>query len=173
MNETKKKPTTAPVKTIRHGAIAASIWKRQATSGFEYFDFTVSRSWKTSATGKEGYSSSFFARYVDDLHAVILEAANWMESQQASLQENNDFKNQAILQKAAQTNWAAMGRRPSTSPEIFIREPATSIAVLQSTSGLAIPVESPRLKAQEALVQDRRIHQNADPFLDRELRRQP
>ncbi len=43
MDETKKKPTTAPVKTIRHGAIAASVWKRQATSGFEYFDFTVSR----------------------------------------------------------------------------------------------------------------------------------
>ena len=91
----------APVKTIRHGAIAASIWKRQATSGFEYFDFTVSRSWKTSATGKEGYSSSFFARNAEDLHAVIQEAANWMESQQASLQENNDFKNQTILQKAA------------------------------------------------------------------------
>ena len=101
MNETKKKPATAPVKTIRHGAIAASIWKRQATSGFEYFDFTVSRSWKTSATGKEGYSSSFFARNAEDLHAVIQEAANWMESQQASLQENNDFKNQTILQKAS------------------------------------------------------------------------
>ena len=101
MNETKKKSATAPVKTIRHGAIAASIWKRQATSGFEYFDFTVSRSWKTSATGKEGYSSSFFARNAEDLHAVIQEAANWMESQQASLQENNDFKNQTILQKAS------------------------------------------------------------------------
>ena len=101
MNDTKKKSTTAPVKTIRHGAIAASIWKRQATSGFEYFDFTVSRSWKTSSTGKEGYSSSFFARNAEDLHAVIQEAANWMESQQASLLENNDFKNQTILQKAA------------------------------------------------------------------------
>ena len=99
MNETKKKPATVPVKTIRHGAIAASIWKRQATSGFEYFDFTVSRSWKTSATGKEGYSTSFFARNAEDLHAVIQEATNWMESQQASLQENNDFKAQAILQK--------------------------------------------------------------------------
>ena len=62
MDESKKKPTTAPVKTVRRGAIAASIWKRQATSGFEYFDFTVSRSWKTSSTGKEGYSSSFFVR---------------------------------------------------------------------------------------------------------------
>ena len=76
MDETKKKPTTAPVKTIRHGAIAASIWKRQATSGFEYFDFTVSRSWKTTSTGKEGYSSSFFVRNADELHAVIQEAAD-------------------------------------------------------------------------------------------------
>ena len=101
MNETKKKPTTSPVKTVRHGAIAASIWKRQATSGFEYFDFTLSRSWKTTSTGKEGYSSSFFVRNADALHAVIQEAADWIESQQASLQESNDFKNQVILQKAA------------------------------------------------------------------------
>ena len=101
MDETKKKPTTAPVKTIRHGAIAASIWKRQATSGFEYFDFTVSRSWKTSSTGKEGYSSSFFVRNADELQVVIQEAADWIESQQASLQESNEFKAQSILQTAA------------------------------------------------------------------------
>ena len=101
MDETKKKPTTAPVKTVRRGAIAASIWKRQATSGFEYFDFTVSRSWKTSSTGKEGYSSSFFVRNAEELQAVIQEATDWIESQQASLQESNDFKAQTILQKAA------------------------------------------------------------------------
>lgn len=101
MEETKKKPATAPVKTIRHGAIGASIWKRQATSGFEYFDFTVSRSWKTTSTGKEGYSNSFFVLNADALQAVIQEAADWMESQQASLQESNDFKAQTILQKAA------------------------------------------------------------------------
>ena len=86
MDETKKKPTTAPVKTIRHGAIGASIWKRQATSGFEYFDFTISRSWKTSATGKEGYSSSFFVRNADELQVVIQEAADWIESQPAGKQ---------------------------------------------------------------------------------------
>ena len=34
----------APVITISHGAIAASIRKCQATSGFRYFDFN--RSWK-------------------------------------------------------------------------------------------------------------------------------
>jgi hypothetical protein len=35
------------------------------------------------------------------LQAVIREAADWIESQQASLQESNDFKAQTILQKAA------------------------------------------------------------------------
>ena len=29
----------APVKVIRVGAIAASIWKRQTSTGFEYLDF--------------------------------------------------------------------------------------------------------------------------------------
>ena len=101
MDETKKKTTTAPVKTVRRGAIAASIWKRQATSGFEYFDFTLSRSWKTAASDREGYSSSFFVRNAEELQAVIREATDWIESQQASLQESNDFKAQTILQKAA------------------------------------------------------------------------
>ena len=63
--------------------------------------FRISRSDNCDRTGKEGYSTSFFARNAEDLHAVIQEAANWMESQQASLQESNDFKNQTLLQKAA------------------------------------------------------------------------
>ena len=75
--------------------------KHQATSGFEYFDLTVSRSWKTSSTSEEGYSSSFFFRNADELQVVIQEAADWIQSQQASLQESNDFKAQSILQKAA------------------------------------------------------------------------
>jgi hypothetical protein len=61
MSDTKKKPNTKPVKTVRHGAVAASIWRRQAPSGFEYFDFSLSRSWKTQSTGREGYSPNFFA----------------------------------------------------------------------------------------------------------------
>lgn len=52
-------------------------------------------------TGKEGDSRSFFVRNADELQAVIQEAADWIESQQASLQESNDFKAQTILQKAA------------------------------------------------------------------------
>ncbi len=76
MDETKTKPSTPPVKTIRNGAIAASIWKRQATSGFQYYDFTVSRSWKTSSTGKEGYSNSFFGVLPASLQNPILVAGH-------------------------------------------------------------------------------------------------
>ena len=52
-----------------------------------------------------------FARNAEDLHAVIQEAANWMESQQASLQENNDFKNQSLKQRKSQTSSTALRKR--------------------------------------------------------------
>ena len=85
MSEQTKKVEMRPVKTIRQGAIAASIWKRQAPSGFEYFDFSLSRSWKTKNTGKEGYSNNFFSDNGEQLAEVIKETANWIAAQQASL----------------------------------------------------------------------------------------
>lgn len=87
-NETSKKKssTTKPVNIIRQGAIAASIWKRQAPNGFEYYEFSLSRSWKTQSTGREGYSQAFFARNAAELQAVIEETASWIASQPASLQ---------------------------------------------------------------------------------------
>jgi hypothetical protein len=85
MSDVKKKTTTKPVKMIRHGAVAASIWKRQAPSGFEYYDFSLSRSWKTQSTGREGYSPNFFAANADDLQATIADATSWIASQQASM----------------------------------------------------------------------------------------
>lgn len=84
---------------------------RLATSGFECFDFTVSRSWQTSLTVKEGYSSSFFVRNADERHAVIQEATDWIEIKQASLQESNDLKAQTIWQKAAQAAIGSVGIR--------------------------------------------------------------
>ena len=80
--ETKEKKTgERPVKMVREGAVAASIWKRQASNGLEYFDFSVSRSWKAKTSGKEGYSPNFFANNEDDLTKVIREAAAWIEQQ--------------------------------------------------------------------------------------------
>jgi len=85
MSDSKKKTTAKPIKTIRRGAIAASIWKRQAPSGFEYYDFSLSRSWKTQSTGREGYSPNFFAGNIEELHATIAEASSWIACQQASM----------------------------------------------------------------------------------------
>lgn len=85
MNETIKKITNKPVKTVRHGAVAANIWRRQSPSGFEYFDFSLSRSWKAKSSGKEGYSPNFFVGNEQELQDTIREASEWIVAQQASL----------------------------------------------------------------------------------------
>ncbi len=50
--ETKeKKAGEKPVKVVRLGAVAASIWERQAPNGLKYFDFSVCwnhRRWHTN-----------------------------------------------------------------------------------------------------------------------------
>ena len=93
--ETKKKPATVeaesaePVHTIREGAVAASIWQRQSLSGYAYFDFSLSRSWKSMSSNTTGYSKNFFARNAEELRRVIDRAAQWIidrETAQASEQ---------------------------------------------------------------------------------------
>ena len=87
MTDTKTtKPTVKPEVTIRRGAVAASIWKRQAPSGFEYFDFSLSRAWKATSTGRDGYSMNFFSDNEEALEEVIHEASIWIAEKQAALQ---------------------------------------------------------------------------------------
>ena len=71
----KKRDTQKPLKTFRVGAIAASVWQRQTPTGFEYLDFSLSRSWKLKSGEKEGYSTSFFHNNEDALVDVIEQAA--------------------------------------------------------------------------------------------------
>ena len=71
----KKRETQKPLKTFRVGAIAASVWQRQTPTGFEYLDFSLSRSWKLKSGEKEGYSTSFFHNNQDALVDVIEQAA--------------------------------------------------------------------------------------------------
>ncbi len=85
MNETQKKTENKPIKMVRKGAVAASIWKRQSPSGFEYFDFSLSRAWKSKNAGKEGYSPNFFANNREDLLLVIQDAACWILDHDAGL----------------------------------------------------------------------------------------
>lgn len=79
MNEkTKNQENKDPVHVVREGAIAASIWKRQGPSGFAYFDFTLSRSWKSASTERTGYSKNFFSRNIDEIISVSRKAAEWI-----------------------------------------------------------------------------------------------
>src|SRR3954469_15228664 len=73
-----KPESTAPVHVVRRGAIAASIWRRQAPSGFPYYDFSLSRSWKSLSTSKTGYSKNFFADHEQELSEVIRETCAWI-----------------------------------------------------------------------------------------------
>jgi len=87
MTDTKTtKAIVKPEVTIRRGAVAASIWKRQAPSGFEYFDFSLSRAWKAKSSGRDGYSMNFFSDNEGALGEVIHEASNWIADKQAALQ---------------------------------------------------------------------------------------
>lgn len=87
--ENNKKTAVAidePVHTIRAGAVAASIWKRQSPSGYVYFDFSLARSFKSLSTGSTGHSKNFFARSQSELLTVIEQASRWIaehESQNA------------------------------------------------------------------------------------------
>jgi len=94
--EPKKKPAqtevepTEPVHTIREGAVAASIWQRQSLSGYAYYDFSLSRSWKSMSSNKTGYSKNFFARNGDEVKSVVEKACQWIrERELTGLAEQN------------------------------------------------------------------------------------
>lgn len=70
--------TSKPAHVVRHGAIAASIWMRQSPSGYAYYDFSLSRSFKSISTAKEGYSTNYFERNREDLVKTIEGASAWI-----------------------------------------------------------------------------------------------
>ena len=86
--ESKKKaaaaePETAePVHTIREGAVAASIWQRQSLSGYAYYDFSLSRSWKSMSSSKTGYSRNFFSRNREEVQSVVEKACDWISQRE-------------------------------------------------------------------------------------------
>ena len=76
-----KSDAQKPVHIVREGAIAASIWLRQAANGFGYYDFTLSRSWKVQSSGRTGYSQNYFADNSQALVHVIAGATKWIQEQ--------------------------------------------------------------------------------------------
>ncbi|MCY2968471.1 MAG: hypothetical protein NT069_33405 [Planctomycetota bacterium] len=82
--DTIKEPDTGgmdPVQIVRQGAIAASIWQRQSPAGEVYYDFSLSRSWKSVSKGTSGYSRSFFEKNEKELVEVIQKATAWIAAQ--------------------------------------------------------------------------------------------
>ena len=76
-----KPDSVDPVHVVREGAVAASIWLRQSPSGFAYFDYSLSRSWKSMSTDKTGYSKNFFEKNKRELCSVIEQASAWISEQ--------------------------------------------------------------------------------------------
>jgi len=72
--------TGRPIKTIRDGALAASIWLRQTSAGV-FYDVSFSRSWKSEETGRFGYSQTFSDYHLDSLAELAHEAAVWIADQ--------------------------------------------------------------------------------------------
>lgn len=87
---TKKKATQKPLKTFRVGAIAANVWQRQTPTGFEYLDFSLSRSWKLKSGEKEGYSTSFFHNNEEALIEVIEQATAFIVENTVPASEMNN-----------------------------------------------------------------------------------
>lgn len=92
MSDTKKnnpneKPQNHPVRVFRVGAVAASIWRRQTPTGFEYLDFSLSRSWKLKSGEREGYSQNFFETNEEALFDVIQQASRFIREQQSERAE--------------------------------------------------------------------------------------
>ena len=89
-NHTEQATTTADanqqrVTTIREGAVAATIWRRQSSAGLEYLEFSLSRSWKSKNGEKEGYSHNFFEANEKALVQVIIKACSVIRAQDTEL----------------------------------------------------------------------------------------
>ena len=90
-----------PIKMFRVGAIAASVWKRQTSTGFEYLDFSLSRSWKLKSGEKEGYSTSFFHNNEDALLDVVEQASEFIREN--SIPESQVKHSESVTQVPSQT----------------------------------------------------------------------
>ena len=86
-----------PVTTFRHGAIGASIWAQKTAGGEEFYNFTLSRSWKSDATGKSGYSGSFSERNGEDLYKTIKDCVQWIQANGKTVEATEASKSENTL----------------------------------------------------------------------------
>lgn len=82
-----------PVHVIVEGALLASIYLRQAPSGYAYFAYNIKRSYQSLTTRNQIFSTDFFAENQSDLIRVVTQASLWIT--------NESDKARASLQNAA------------------------------------------------------------------------
>lgn len=70
-----------PVHTISVGSLAASIYPRQAPSGYGYYAYSLRRSYRSLSTGNQIQSTDFFAENKSDLIAVVTQASQWISAE--------------------------------------------------------------------------------------------
>ncbi len=70
-----------PVHTIAVGSLVASIYLRQAPSGYAYYAYNVKRSYRSLTTNNQIYSTDFFAENRSDLTACIAQASIWIAAE--------------------------------------------------------------------------------------------
>ena len=82
----------APAQVIRRGAVAASIWKRQTATGHAYYDYSLSRAWKSATSNRTGYSTNFSAKNEKALVEVVQAASAWIAAQDQAEQADGDAR---------------------------------------------------------------------------------
>ena len=79
MTDKKQAEERKPVKTVRKGAIGASIWRGTAAEGLTYYSMSLGRSWLSKNSGKTGYSQKFFSQNREALKEVVDMACDAIE----------------------------------------------------------------------------------------------
>jgi hypothetical protein len=70
-----------PIQVITVGAVSASIYLRQAPSGYAYYAYHLKRSYRSLTSGNAIHSTDFFVDNQADLVAVIAQASQWIAEQ--------------------------------------------------------------------------------------------
>ncbi len=78
----KKRPTTddclKPVHIIASGSLVASIYLRQAPSGYAYYAYNLKRTYQSLTTRNQIHSTDFFSENESDIVSVVTEASHWI-----------------------------------------------------------------------------------------------
>lgn len=76
--QSKKESNNKPVYTTRLGAVSASVFLNDGKDGEKFPSAIIRRSYKTESGFKD--SSSYGARHLNELAAVVADLQSWMNS---------------------------------------------------------------------------------------------